>query len=93
MIDLVLHYKPNINAQDMSGRSALHLACIGAKLEFIETLFAHEHIDNNLYDNGGETPLMYAVKSQCEKAVAFCISHMCNPFQENYLKESAIDYT
>lgn len=40
MLDLVLHYKPNINAQDMSGRSALHLACIGAKHEFIELLLS-----------------------------------------------------
>jgi len=44
-----------------------------------------DRIEKDMYDNGGETPLMYAVKSQCEKAVVLCINNMCNPFQENYL--------
>jgi len=58
MLDLVLHYNPNINAQDMSGRSALHLACIGTKHELIEVLLSQDNIEKDLQDNGGETPLM-----------------------------------
>jgi ankyrin repeat protein len=54
-------------------------------------LLDEEHIDVNLKDKHGETPLMIAVLTANLEAVTLCVSHACNPFFVNKDEESALD--
>ena len=47
----------NVNAQDVSGMTALHYAVMHEKVEVVEALLAHENINLALKNKQGHTPL------------------------------------
>lgn len=89
---LILSYKPNLNLQDGVGRTALHLACRGGRIEMVRLLIAYEELDVNVRSCGGETPLMCAAMSGNIFVVGECLNNNFNPFLENSLGMTASDY-
>ena len=55
--------RPDVNARDDIGRTALHFACRAGKEENFDILMENDDIDFDAVTNAGVTPLMTAVES------------------------------
>ena len=89
---MLKQYNPNVNAQDSTGRTALHFACRAGNLKMLQRLIAWDGINTDVRTCGGETPLMAACQSGEIYVVGECLNNNFNPFLENSLKQSARDY-
>lgn len=65
----------NINAQDASGRSALHWAVENNNIDAVNQLLQCPNIDFNLEDNDGYTPLSIAVVNNNLEAVIILLKN------------------
>ena len=92
MLKEVLKLKPNINAKDRLGRTALHFACRRGSLEHVTLLLSYDIIEIDEQTNGGITPLMSAVSSGNVHLIAKCLNSNMNPFLMDAIGSSAIDY-
>ena len=59
MIELLLEYKANINAQDSFNRAPLHWSVISANVDCLKILLKHNP-NRNIKDRDGMTPSMWA---------------------------------
>ena len=79
---------------DKFGKMALHHGCRGGSLDNVRTLL--ENItDQSMYEarsSGGVTPLMNAVMSGNPYIVGFCLNHSFNPFMQDYMGQTCLDY-
>ena len=57
IIKLLMRYGAKINAQNITGQTALHIAASTGNLSAIKTLLAYEEIDPTIRNNNGETAL------------------------------------
>ena len=62
-------------------------------MDLVKLLLTHEDLDVNIRSCGGETPLMSAALSGNIFVVGECLNNNFNPFLENSLGMTAIDYT
>ena len=56
------HHRPDINAQNSSGKTPLCHAAKHGRVEIAATLAANPYVDPNLADKKGRTPLSYAAE-------------------------------
>lgn len=68
MVRKVLDAKANIDAQDMDGNTALHLACTESNVPVVELLL-ERRANVNLMDIDGETPLVRACLARSHRLV------------------------
>ena len=88
----ILTLRPQVNARDDIGRTALHFACRAGKEENFDVLMESEDIDFDAVTNAGVTPLMTAVESGDIQLVAKCLNERLNPFLKDALDRTAFDY-
>ncbi|GBO23966.1 hypothetical protein AVEN_89982-1 [Araneus ventricosus] len=91
-VNVLIESGASVNAKDIHGNTIL-LSAITITMFFqppnikvfwpdewiIEKLLKHEDINFNLVDEGGETPLMYAIKSQQENIAFKLLRNNANP--------------
>ena len=90
-LEVIMDYTPDVNAVDLSGRTALHYACRAGNVGVATELMDNEDIEVDKQTVGGMTPLMYAVESGNANMVAECLNHTCSPFAVNAFGEKAVD--
>ena len=97
-VSKILALKPDVNARDNIGRTALHYACRAANQEAFEVLIecidveGMEDIDVDAVTNAGVTPLMMAVESADIQLVAFALNQNLNPFLKDALNRTVREY-
>ena len=67
--EALLDYGADLNHKDESGRTATHLAAMYGHHEFLAWLVRQKHMDFELKDTGGHTPLMAAAANGRYKCV------------------------
>ncbi|GBM60957.1 Ankyrin-1 [Araneus ventricosus] len=91
-VDVLIESGASVNAKDIHGKTILHFAVTISLLYeppnikvfwpdewIIDKLLKHEDIDFNLVDEKGDTPLMYAIKSQQENIPLKLLRNNANP--------------
>ena len=64
-VELLLHWKANVNARDSDGMTPLHHACLSGDVKTVELLLDHgAHV--NAEDDTGSTPLFYVSDSSVD---------------------------
>ena len=72
---LSLSDKVDINAQEWSGCTALHIACYKGFDDVVKILLGSPRLDVNKFNNLGNTPLYYASNSGNEAIVSMLLSN------------------
>ncbi|MYB95036.1 hypothetical protein F4054_05965 [Candidatus Poribacteria bacterium] len=72
----------NVNAQDVSGMTALHYAVLHAKVDVVKALLAHEKIKPLLKNKEGETALDLALEANNPRIIALFPKQKENTVQE-----------
>lgn len=76
---MALHPKRNPrDGMDEYGRSPLHYAALHGNLEEVKTLIANG-ADINMQDDGGMTPLQFAMQEKRQLIIEFLLSLNANP--------------
>ena len=93
----LINRNANISAQDMAGKTCIHVCCAAGKLENFQFLLNIITQNNqeamlNLPTNGGITPLMFAVQSLNAQLVQACLNAGMNGAVVDYVGRSAMDY-
>ncbi len=91
LLEKIMVFNPDVNAQDSNGRTVLHFACRSGNLKMVQKVLKFSSIDVDMRTNGGETPLMYACQSGNIFVVGECLQNKCNPFLVNSLRQNARD--
>ena len=73
LLDKIIAFNPNVNAQDSNGRTVLHFACRSGNLKMVQKVLKLANIDVDMRTTGGETPLMYACQSGNIFVVGECL--------------------
>lgn len=73
LLDKIMAFNPNVNAQDSNGRTVLHFACRSGNLKMVQKVLKFPNIDVDLRTRGGETPLMFACQSGNIFVVGECL--------------------
>ncbi|GBM53993.1 Ankyrin-1, partial [Araneus ventricosus] len=102
-VDVLIESGASVNAKDIHGKTILHSAITITMLFqppnikvfypdewIIEKLLKHEDIDLNLVDEEGDTPLMYAIKSQQENIALKLLRNNANPNICNMASETPL---
>jgi uncharacterized protein len=76
---MALHPKRTArDGMDEYGRSPLHYAALHGSLDVVKALIA-DGADINMQDDGGMTPLQFAVQEKCQLIIEFLLSLNANP--------------
>lgn len=84
VVELLLEPTTKINQQDRFGRSPLHLAITCASKEVVQLLVNVAHININIINSSGETPLHLAAHWDCVEIAKILIQHHANVDQQEY---------
>ncbi|OUM68982.1 hypothetical protein PIROE2DRAFT_26343, partial [Piromyces sp. E2] len=81
--------------QDSDGNTALHYICSHKSQKkdvilFIVKTFLHHHIDVNIQNNKGFTPLMYACQNDNEDIARLLINHQADINAVNHNNQTAL---
>lgn len=68
VVEALLEHKANINAQDMEGKSPLHVAIINQHPGIISLVLSCKSVDLSLRDKKGQTPFTIAMTAKNNKA-------------------------
>ena len=91
-IQKILDLGPEVNKPDKYGRTALHFACRSGNMETFSKLVDLEDMEYDVFTKAGVTPLMMAVESRNINLIAECLRSNFNPFLQNGLNQTALDY-
>lgn len=80
-LEAILAAKPELNATDSTGRTALHFACRAGNVAVGRLLMQQAGAQVDKQTNGGMTPLMSAVESGNAEMLRECIEHGANLFK------------
>ena len=93
----LINRNANISAQDMAGKTCIHVCCAAGKLENFQFLLNIITQNNqeamlNSPTNGGITPLMFAVQSMNVALVQACLAAGMQAEVVDYVGRNAMDY-
>ena len=83
IFDLILKFKPNVNAGNKEKKTPLHQAALVGNWIACQILLKQSNILKNAQSLGLETPLMSAVRGGSVEAVAILLNGGVNPFHTN----------
>ncbi|GFR94591.1 ankyrin repeat protein [Elysia marginata] len=78
MVRKILDAKANVDAQDMDGNTALHLACNESNVPVAELLL-ERNANVNLINIDGETPLVWACRARSHRLVEALLKAKSDP--------------
>ncbi|WP_339045322.1 ankyrin repeat domain-containing protein [Candidatus Mesenet endosymbiont of Agriotes lineatus] len=81
-----------VNRKNFNGLVPLHLAIRHNSVGIVEKLLLCDHIDINIRDNNGDTPLIMAAKNDCLEIVRLLLKHGVNPSLKNYAGKMFSDF-
>lgn len=85
-------YEDLSRKKDMSGRSALHWACVGNKIRLVEYLLKVHNVPLDEADDSGWTPLIISSSVGSVGLVNFLLDNGCNPNNETNNNQRALHY-
>ncbi|XP_041839207.1 85/88 kDa calcium-independent phospholipase A2 isoform X2 [Melanotaenia boesemani] len=76
------YVQSQINAQDASGQTPLHLACKSGDLVCVKELLEESQARTDIKDHSGETPIHYASKQDSPVIIQAMCSRLCSGVNE-----------
>ena len=92
VVKAILKSNPDVNAIDTVGRTALHYACRRGDIEIFKVLMEDTDVNEDAQTKAGVSPMMMAVQSGNIHLLAECLNSNMNPFLEDGLGQTALDY-
>ena len=85
--------QPNVMATDARGQNIMHYCCKTANAGCFQLLTGIEELDIiDSFSSALQTPLMLAIQSRNVSFIALVLEASANPFYNDVLRRTALDY-
>ncbi|XGA08619.1 MAG: ankyrin repeat domain-containing protein [Wolbachia endosymbiont of Xenopsylla cheopis] len=81
-----------VNRNSFNGLAPLHLAIRHNSVNVVKELLLCDHIDINIRDNNGNTPLIMAGQNDCLEIARLLLEHGANSSLENHARQTFSDF-